>query len=1474
MATHSLQRKSVSTAAAVPALRKSVSTAAAVSAWRKSILMLALALTFCTGARAQSTITLTNGQTYSNSIYVTSTTIITIASGTATISGQIYGSGYIYKQGAGKVIVTNNSNAFTGVLQIDAGTWQIGNGSNGVFQCALVQINSTSSILRFEPGASTTVAYPIGGTGKVEYKGDSNNKQLSFSTAKTYTGTTTIEAGWLNITHSGTVASGNITVNNVNTGAVIFNAGNNNQTYSGVISGNGQVIKWGAGKLTLTGTNTYTGKTGLYGTVQVGNGTSGSIASTSNVEFGDANAILRFEPGSSGMTFSKVISGPGKVELRDNRVLYLTGENSYTGTTNIETGSDLYIGNGGTSGKVAGNITVNSAGYLNFNRSNEYTYTGVISGGGSVYKLGSGKTILTGVNTYSGSTYVVNGTLQIGNGTSGSIASTLGVALSNTSCILRFEPGADMTFSKVISGQGKVEFKGGISSKRLFFTGENTYTGTTTIETASLLFIGNNGTSGKVTGNIIVNSGAYLCFVRSNEYTYTGIISGAGSVEKDASGKTILTGVNTYTGSTTVYNGTLQIGNGTSGSINSTSGVNLTSTPTILRFEPGADLVFSKVISGSGKVEYKGTSTKRLGFTGENTYTGTTTIEANGYLNIGNGSTTGKVSGNIINNGYFTFNRSNEYTYTGVISGTGQVIKNSSAKTILTGVNIYTGGTVVENGTLQIGNGTSGSIASTSGVSLSSTSSILRFEPGANMTFSKVITGNGKVEYKGTSSKQLIFTGENSYTGTTTVETGGYLRIGNGGTTGKVTGNIINNGGVAFDRSNASTYDGVISGTGGLTQYGTGTLTLGGVNTHTGWAEVYDGTLALSSSGSLAQSSYLGIYAGTFDITAGNKTIKTIYVEGGVINLGSNTLTIGTPGQNDGGGFVEGSFTGTGGSVTKTGSDILSLYNPNTATGTFNLNEGTVDLWANWAGNFNVASGATLEVNQERTIGGTLNLLGGDIHMNLTTSPPSKLIANGAASAVGTNTLHITSGVVTNQVIMQAASGLNNANAFTLNMPGYTAELTATGTLLLLTATIEDLVPPVPGAGVNGAADITSVSLSWSAATDNQTPQDNLRYYVYQSSSNNIATVANCEANGTLLNAGGTVNITGYDVTGLTPKTTYYFNVVVADMANNKAAYTTKELTTLEAPDITPPTPGTGVDGNAGADMAVLFWSAATDDVTPQSELRYFVYQSADDNIATVSGCETNGTLLNAGGTLNLTTYDVTGLTIDVTYYFNVVVADNAGNKAVYNPKGLTTTNDAKVLNVIISPKTVTVLPGQTQQFSVTVIAVGGADESVTWSLIGNESALTTLSAGGFLTVGHNETADPLTIRVTSVLDPTIFDEAIVMTTSTGIAPSSPSEGGDMRVYPNPTSGLLTITCYRHCGLDSQSPDNDEIAGQARNDVRGVEIFDITGRAITTHYLHTHYSLPTMDISYLPVGIYFLRITTDNGTVTKKVVKQ
>lgn len=90
---------------------------------------------------------------------------------------------------------------------------------------------------------------------------------------------------------------------------------------------------------------------------------------------------------------------------------------------------------------------------------------------------------------------------------------------------------------------------------------------------------------------------------------------------------------------------------------------------------------------------------------------------------------------------------------------------------------------------------------------------------------------------------------------------------------------------------------------------------------------------------------------------------------------------------------------------------------------------------------------------------------------------------------------------------------------------------------------------------------ISSLRLSWSAASDETDPTSSLRYEVCRSTSNNITSVANCEANGTLVMS-LTANTLLYVDSNLSPNTTYYYNVVVADLNGNKTAYTPVSQTT------------------------------------------------------------------------------------------------------------------------------------------------------------------------------------------------------------------------------------------------------------------------------------------------------------------------
>jgi autotransporter-associated beta strand protein len=135
----------------------------------------------------------------------------------------------------------------------------------------------------------------------------------------------------------------------------------------------------------------------------------------------------------------------------------------------------------------------------------------------------------------------------------------------------------------------------------------------------------------------------------------------------------------------------------------------------------------------------------------------------------------------------------------------------------------------------------------------------------------------------------LTLTGTNTYTGGTTISAG-TLQLGNGGTTGSITGNVIDNGVLAFNRSDSVTFDGVISGQGTLVKQGGGTLTLTGMSTEfTGPTMVNNGSLIVD--GSIASTQTL-VSPGA--LLGGHGFLGGDLVSSGIVSPGNSpgTLTV------------------------------------------------------------------------------------------------------------------------------------------------------------------------------------------------------------------------------------------------------------------------------------------------------------------------------------------------------------------------------------------------------------------------------------------------------------------------------------------------------------------------------------------------------------------------------------------------------
>ena len=113
------------------------------------------------------------------------------------------------------------------------------------------------------------------------------------------------------------------------------------------------------------------------------------------------------------------------------------------------------------------------------------------------------------------------------------------------------------------------------------------------------------------------------------------------------------------------------------------------------------DIVMNGVLSGG--FGFTKTGNNALIFANTNTYTGTTTISGGSIQLTSNGTTNGTLgTNNVVNNGQLVFNRANSYSVSNAISGTGTLIQQGTGTTVLVGSNSYSGGTVLNAGTMAL----------------------------------------------------------------------------------------------------------------------------------------------------------------------------------------------------------------------------------------------------------------------------------------------------------------------------------------------------------------------------------------------------------------------------------------------------------------------------------------------------------------------------------------------------------------------------------------------------------------------------------------------------------------------------------------------------------------------------------------------------------------------------------------------------
>src|SRR6202030_1571461 len=426
-----------------------------------------------------------------------------------------------------------------------------------------------AAVITSDPGVSATISAPIGGVSGLTKAGSG---ELTLSGSNTYGGGTTILAGVLsvgsdtnlgNVSGGITLAGGELvtTINGFTTARTVDVSGGGGPdtlaaangttaTYTGALSDTGVLVvgdSTNGGTVVLTGVNTYSGGTNLNGGIlavnndgNLGTGPLSFNGGTLEALVGgggiiSSKAITLLAGGGTFLadatTFSTLsggITGVGSFTKSVVGALFLTATNTYTGGTAISGGA-LLIGNGGASGSIVGDVLDN--GTLAFNRSDNITFGGVISGTGALDQIGPGTLVLTGANSYSGGTMVVNNsvlgvdnngelggpaggiTLQGGELlTTGAAFTTSRAVVVNTASgldILAASTGTTATYSGLISGGGGLVIGDPGDTGTVVLTGANTYTGGTTVSAATLS-VAVDGNLGDSSSGLTLSGGELL----------------------------------------------------------------------------------------------------------------------------------------------------------------------------------------------------------------------------------------------------------------------------------------------------------------------------------------------------------------------------------------------------------------------------------------------------------------------------------------------------------------------------------------------------------------------------------------------------------------------------------------------------------------------------------------------------------------------------------------------------------------------------------------------------------------------------------------------------------------------------------------------------------------------------------------------------------------------------------------------------
>ena len=949
-----------------------------------------------------------------------------------TYAGVLSGAGSLTKAGT-SILTLTGTNTYGGGTSINAGTlsigstdalpgwntagsWAVNSGatlavSNNVSDADLVTLTQTGtnfgvgSAIGFDTTAgnrSFGTALTDGAAGSLGLTKIGSNT-LTLSAANTYTGVTTLSSGTINLAvaeiantsgplgNSAAANPGSIVLN----GGILQHSALNNNDYSGRFSTaanqaynidtNGQDVTWatalsssggsltklGAGTLTLSGSNSYTGTTTLAAGVLLAN--NAAALGTGNITF--TGGTLQYTSASAGQNWAPLFKNSTSPIILDTNGQWITLS---SGADSSNTGGFTKLGAGSIdlkSGSFTGPFTI-TAGTV-FNRTNA---------GGSMILGGSASVLVFQTASYSHPIAVASDAtgVEIANYSdySPTISSSIylpasqSIYLHNTNAHST-APNTNMQFTGVISGAGSVSVSGGVYAGMVSFSGSNTYSGGTTYYGTGYLRIG-------------TDSVGSVCSITSGAFgTGTLTLQGGTLVSDGTTARTILNPV-AVTGNVALgdasaapgpYNGTLTF----------LAGIDLGSAVHTITVNSPVEFDGPVVGSTGGGIIKAGGSTLIL--TGSSSYTGATTVSG-GALQLGDGTSDHDpvlATSGILNSGRLVFDYCNDQTLGIPFSGNGTVWQQSNNVLTLTGSN-SAGNVSILSGTLQIGNGTAGYDGSLSASTIIN-DSLLVYNSAVIMSGASPISGAGSVMKTGPGTLNL--SGNNTFSGGLTLNSG-TLAIGNAAALGSGTLTIANASTVQSNGTIVTTNP--VAANADFSIGGTNALTLGAMTTTSDRNITNNNIAATTTIVSITGGSNTLAFSGDGSTSVGAITAGLLNKAGaGVLTLtGSNTI---------GGGVTLNSGTLVIGNAAALGSGTLTIANTSTVQS-----------------NGTIVTTNPVAANADFTLGGSAALTLGNLTINA-----NRIITNNNTAA--TTTLGTIAGG-TNTITL-AGSGSENAGVIT-----------------------------------------------------------------------------------------------------------------------------------------------------------------------------------------------------------------------------------------------------------------------------------------------------------------------------------------------------------------------------------------------------------------------------------------------------------